>query len=231
MVRDSKINEILNEAYIIGGSPCSGKSTIAEMLAAQQNLAFYKVDHHSIDHNQRFRPDRHPMMWQISKMSWSEIWSRPVSEQVADELVYYSELLEMILDDLPAYSTSSSIIIEGAALLPELINGLSVDPRKVVYLVPTLDFQIHHYRKRPWIHKILKDCEKPKQAFENWMMRDHHFGKEVIRQARLYRYPTLIVDGSEGIQEIFIKVSSVLGFNTHSIGSHQTPGDRSSDTG
>lgn len=224
MVRDPKINKMLNEAYVIGGSPCSGKSTIAEMLAVQHNLDFYQVDHHSIDHNQRCRPDRHPMMWRISKMSWSEIWSRPVSEQIADELVYYAELFEMILEDLLTYKPESSLILEGAALLPGLIHELPVDPRRVVYLVPALDFQVQHYSQRSWIHSILKDCEDPIKAFENWMMRDHRFGQEVIRQARLYQFPTIYVDGSEGILEIFEKVSSVLGFNTRSIDVHKAPG-------
>jgi hypothetical protein len=130
----------------------------------------------------------------------------------------------MILEDLRTFKPASTLILEGAALLPELIHELPVDPRKVVYLVPTLDFQIHHYRQRCWIHTILKDCEDPKQAFENWMMRDHCFGQEVIRQALLYRFPTIYVDGSEGILEIFEKVSSVLGFNTRSIDIHKTTG-------
>ena len=30
--------------YYIGGSPCSGKSTVAELLAAKYNLYYFKVD-------------------------------------------------------------------------------------------------------------------------------------------------------------------------------------------
>ena len=32
--------------YCIGGSPCSGKSTIAEALAAKHGLHYFKVDDH-----------------------------------------------------------------------------------------------------------------------------------------------------------------------------------------
>ena len=32
------------EIYYIGGSPCSGKSTVAEALAQQYGLAYFKAD-------------------------------------------------------------------------------------------------------------------------------------------------------------------------------------------
>lgn len=32
------------EAYYIGGSPCSGKSSIAELFAAKRGFMYYKLD-------------------------------------------------------------------------------------------------------------------------------------------------------------------------------------------
>ncbi len=34
----------MNNIYIIGGSPCSGKSTIANILKEKYKLFYYKVD-------------------------------------------------------------------------------------------------------------------------------------------------------------------------------------------
>ncbi len=32
--------------YFIGGSPCSGKSTVARALSARYDLTYFKVDDH-----------------------------------------------------------------------------------------------------------------------------------------------------------------------------------------
>lgn len=32
--------------YFIGGSPCSGKSTVAQALSARYDLTYFKVDDH-----------------------------------------------------------------------------------------------------------------------------------------------------------------------------------------
>lgn len=40
--------------YIIGGSPCSGKSTIAEMIAEKYDFIYFKVD----DYLEQYMKDR-----------------------------------------------------------------------------------------------------------------------------------------------------------------------------
>jgi 2-phosphoglycerate kinase len=204
---DFKLRTLLSQAYILGGSPCSGKSTIAERIASQYTLQYYKVDDHESEHAKRCQPDRHPVMSMYSKMDWNGIWSRPVPLQVRDEFEYYRERFAMILQDLEKYDTGKSIILEGAAFLPELISSYSVDPEKVIYLVPTKEFQIYHYQQRPWIKDILQECEDPGQAFENWMMKDHLFGQEILQQAQAHRYQTIVIDGKQGINELFERVT------------------------
>jgi len=189
----------LSQVYILGGSPCSGKSTIAEKLSARYHLQYYEVDDHYQEHVERCNPERHPTMYKFANMGWNQIWSRPVSYLVWEELEYYRELYEMILQDLGKYKPGKPIIVEGAALLPELIHKSKLDPKKVLYMVPTKAFQIHHYSQRAFIHHILKDCDDPEGAFENWMMRDHLFGQEVLRQAEKLGYGRIIVDGKTGL--------------------------------
>jgi hypothetical protein len=79
-----------------------------------------------------------------------------------------------------------------------------------MFLVPTKAFQLYHYSQRPWITQILKDCDDPEQAFDNWMMRDHLFGQEILRQAKARQYGTLVVDGTLSIDEQYEKVSVYL---------------------
>jgi len=205
--------KLFSQAYILGGSPCSGKSTIAEKLSTRFKLQYYKVDDHEREHVNRCRPDRHPVIYKVLKMSWNENFMRPVAVQVQEEFEFYRERFEMILEDLEAYDARKPIILEGAAYLPELIADLGVYSRRVLYLVPTKEFQVQHYCKRSWIKHILNACDDPEIAFANWMERDHLFGKEILQQAAGYGFKTILVDGGISIDAQFKQVAKDLGLS------------------
>ncbi len=207
----SSLKHLFSQAYILGGSPCSGKSTIAEKLCAQYKFEYYKVDDHDSAHIARCRPDRHPVMFNYSKMGWNAIWMRPVALQVKEEFAYYRERFEMIVQDLAGYKAGSTLLLEGAAYYPDLIWPHAGSSPRVVYMVPTKAFQVRHYQQRPWIHHILSECEDPEQAFGNWMARDALFGQEVLNQAKTYNYRTILVDGARTIDEQYEQVIEYLG--------------------
>ena len=111
MKYDNKVKGLFARAYILGGSPCSGKSTVAERLSARFGLPYYKVDDYEREHMRRTRPDRHPVMFKYSKMNWNEIWSRPVDVQVQEEFEFYRERFEMIVEDLRKFKPGKAIIL------------------------------------------------------------------------------------------------------------------------
>jgi len=205
---EPKTKRLFAQAYILGGSPCSGKSTLAERLSRKFKLQYYKVDDHEKAHTKRCDPILHPTMSRYATLSWNEIWMRPVAEQVAEEFEYYRERFEMIGQDLGEYDEEKPLILEGAAYLPELIEQIGADPRRVIFMVPTKEFQLQHYRQRPWIQHILQACADPEQAFENWMRRDHLFGQDILRQAKAKGYKTILVDGSRTVAEQYAQVTA-----------------------
>lgn len=209
-IGDPRVREHFSQAYMLGGSPCSGKSTIAELLSHEFDLHYYKVDDYEREHLERADPTRHPTMHALSQMDWNEIWLRPPQQQVAEEFVFYRERFEMIVQDLADYHSEHPLLLEGAALLPELLERNGADPQRVMFLVPTQAFQRTHYSQRPWIKQILTECDDPEQAFENWMMRDHLFGQEILRQAKARHYRTLVVDGKLSIDDLYEQVKSHL---------------------
>ena len=75
-------------------------------------------------------------------------------------------------------------------------------------MIPTMEFQLHHYGQRPWIQSILKEWGDPKQAFKNWMKRDELFGQEVTRPANRHGFRVIVVDGSVGIQRQFEEIEA-----------------------
>jgi adenylate kinase family enzyme len=200
---NSHLHTLFSHAYILGGSPCSGKSTIAEMLAAKYRFQYYKADDHEANHMQRSTPDLQPVMFKYSRMSWDEIWSQSAEKLLHDEMEYYRERFPFILDDLNQLNLETPVILEGAAFLPELIKQSSVKPENVIFMTPSMEFQLHHYAQRPWIQSILDQCHDPKQAFEYWMKRDALFGQKVSHQASVCGFRVIQVDELISIQKQF----------------------------
>jgi hypothetical protein len=153
----------------------------------------------------------HPTMVAYAKMNWDEIWSRPVDLQVREEFAFYEERFEMILEDLLEYKNREGVIMEGAALIPSLLHSWDVRPDQAFFLIPTKEFQIEHYSKRPWIKSILNSCKNPQQAFSNWMERGHRFGQEIIRQALRYNYRCFIIDENSSVDQIYKMIENHFG--------------------
>jgi 2-phosphoglycerate kinase len=205
------IQDLFRTAYLIGGSPCCGKSSITERLSARLEIQYYKVDDFEFEHLDRCDPELQPLMARYAQMSWDEIWMRPPSIQVQEEFQYYRERFALVLEDLRTYDLSKPILLEGTAYLPELIHRCGVGPGRALYMVPTKEFQLKHYQKRTWIQRILNQCRDPEQAYANWMERDYLFGREILRQAEKFGYRTIEVDGRLGLEEQLEEVGKHFG--------------------
>nr|WP_318540282.1 hypothetical protein [Terribacillus saccharophilus] len=174
----------LSHIYWIGGSPCAGKTTIARKLMTEYGFTYYKCDDCYDDHMSRSTPDQHPNMYKIKDQTWNQVWSTQfcslsVEEQIEDVIRVYEEQFSLILEDLLSRPKTTPILVEGAALLPHKVAPLLTNLNQAIWMVPTPEFQIEHYKKREWIHRILDQYDDPDLAFSNWMERDSGFAKKV----------------------------------------------------
>jgi uridine kinase len=207
------MNDEWGDIFWLGGSPCSGKSSIAEILAEQFDLRVYKCDDYFDTHLQRTTPEDQPHFYHIGQMSWDEIWMRPIAEQVISEIAIYREQFSMILEDLQAIPDDRPILVEGAALLPDLVAPLLSRSEQAIFIIPTERFQKKMYAQRDWIQNILEQCSQPEQAFQNWMNRDVEFGRWVAETAVTHNLRVLTVNGSHSIAENAALVANHFGFN------------------
>ena len=199
----SDLKQNLAHVLWMGGSPCSGKSSIAETVANRYGLALYRCDDAFWEHTKRVDPGRHPTLHKLNQMTWNEIWMRPVDVQIADETRCYHEEFEMILEDLSAYPRSTPVLAEGAALLPDMVSGLLPGDHRAIWIVPTAAFQRAHYtpEQRPFMKDILKQCQDATQALQNWMDRDAGFAKQVSTRVRELGLGLITVDGERTIEK------------------------------
>ncbi|MBG0563999.1 hypothetical protein [Actinoplanes aureus] len=190
------------DLWWIGGSPCSGKSTVAGIIAAARDVPLYSCD----DAFERHAAAG-PTLKKVTAMNIGDRLAQPIEVQVGDVVRLYREEFPLILADL---GNAGARVVEGAALLPELLAGIGVPREQAVWIVPTEEFQHRHYRQRAWAHELLASLARPDQAFTRWMRRDIAFARLVADQARDLGYPVIVVDGTTSATQVAAAVHELL---------------------
>ncbi|MEZ4669551.1 MAG: AAA family ATPase [Anaerolineae bacterium] len=201
----------MNAIYYLGGSPCAGKSSVAELLAASYGLCHVRLDDRFGEHMAVASPAAQPVLASIALASCDDIWMIPPLAQVRREIQIYVEEFPLHLHDIAGLK--EPLLLEGAALLPCLVAPRIKYPARAIYMVPSAGFQREHYARRPWIHDVVRNCNNPAQAFDNWMRRDELFARWVRREAAKYGMHTLMVDGSLTISDTAKMVARWFGLN------------------
>lgn len=197
--------------WIIGGSPCSGKSTVAERLARELGAAYFKVDDYLMPFiaTAAERGKRHCSAW--SRMTADEIWMRDPTTQHLDECGICREIAPQVFEALSEIP-SDFIITEGDFFSPRVMlwhNPLEVEMRYLC-IVPTPEFQISHYRRRFWVADVLKDCTDKERAFDNWMQRDILEAEDVEGLCAVSQIVCLKNDGSQSEDELYARVKALF---------------------
>lgn len=192
----------MNKLYIIGGSPCSGKSTVTEELVRRYGLNYFKVDDHLDEYTEHGANDNKEICCKQATATSEEIWMRDPQLQNREELQFYREIFPYLLEDLKNLNCEKGVITEGAAYLPELIGNIEDFDIQYLAMTPTREFQISHYCERPWIHFVLEGCSNEEQAFSNWMERDVLFAEIVRKQCDIYGYRSIVTDENSDIGKV-----------------------------
>lgn len=190
------------DIYYIGGSPCSGKSTVTEIVAEKYGFHYYKVDNYLESFTKRGAEMHYPICRKLLKLSPEQIWMRDSALQKEEELQYCNEIFGFIQTDLLKYQDTCPVITEGAAYLPTLMRQQNVAENRYIAITPTKEFQIDRYKEREWVPDVLKGCSDTKKAFENWMERDVLFAQEVRHQCQVLNYSSILIDGALAVDEI-----------------------------
>ena len=187
--------------YMIGGSPCSGKSTIASLLARQYQLLHIKLDDLVEEMMSQASADSQPICLLRQ--------DRNPEEMADEEWRFYEEIFPYVKSYL-IKNQNRPLLVEGAGLLPHLVKELECQASSYLCLTPTADFQKKHYIQREWVPYILEGTTNPEQAFKNWMQRDILFAQMVRKEAVLLGYPSLITDGSQSENQTAEEVARLL---------------------
>ena len=187
--------------YMIGGSPCSGKSTIASLLARQYQLLHIKLDDLIKEMMSQASADSQPICLLRQ--------DRNPEEMADEEWRFYEEIFPYVKSYLIKHQ-NRPLLVEGSGLLPHLVKDLECPASSYLCLTPTADFQKKHYIQREWVPYVLEGTTNPEQAFENWMQRDILFAQMVRKEAMKLGYSSLVTDGSQSENQNAEEVARLL---------------------
>ena len=197
----------LQHVLWMGGSPCSGKSSIADILSTQYDVEVYHVDEAFVEYIPDFTPEVFPVNFKWTHTPWQELWMQPQETLLHEAIDAYTEHLHFIFADLKGIE--GKVIAEGTCLLPDCIKPLISDISRAIWVVPTENFQREMYPKRgPFVNIVLEQCEDPEQAMQNWMDRDVTFARWVVERTKMLKLPCIEVDGQRSIAENAVLVAN-----------------------
>ena len=197
--------------YYIGGSPCAGKSSVAEILSQKYGLYYFKLDDFLNRYMHAGARKGYPICRKTAGMDAEQIWMREPLLQCREEFDFYREIFKFVAADLDRIDWKGGIITEGAAYLPELMKQSGVPGSRYISITPTKEFQVTHYRKRDFVPLVLEGCSDKETAFLNWMDRDILFAREVRRQCHKENYVSVVNDGNMELDELAGLVSAHFG--------------------
>jgi 2-phosphoglycerate kinase len=196
------LKKSLTHILWMGGSPCSGKTSVARILTGEYGLRSYHCDEAFAEHQQRITPGRQPMLTKWTRTAWNELWMQTPKILVAEAIACYQEHFQLVVTDLLSLPQPEPMLVEGTCLLPGSVHTVLSSRSAAVWMVPTERFQKAHYAGRgPWVQAILNECAKPEQAYQNWMGRDVAFARWVTSTADELGLRTVPIDGSRTIAE------------------------------
>lgn len=147
----------------------------------------------------------------IGRSSPQQIFMRSVDAMLADFIALGHEEFPVILAYLAQAPWRRGAIVEGCALLPELVAQISKTSENALYLIPTETFQRRHYAERAWINEILAQTSDPETAWENWRKRDAQYSGFVKKQAKAFGFRVLEIDSSLTQDDVYELAHSQLG--------------------
>jgi hypothetical protein len=190
--------------WYIGGSPCAGKSTVADLLADRHRLHAFHCDEGAEARLPLVLRTAGAAVRELAALSDCDRLSRPPTWQAEREVCFYHDQFPHLCAELRA--APKPTVAEGADLLPELLQSAGIPFDRAVWLVPTPEFQLHHYGRRLWAQPYVADCPDPAAAFASWMRRDTLFADHVATETRRLGGRLLVVDGSRPADDLAAEV-------------------------
>lgn len=190
--------------YIIGGRPCSGKTTFAHRLGELTKYKVHYLDVFAWEQVEQSTSDQKQCYkWKTNEMV--VILQENPEQLCEDYIAFYDEIFPALIPFLKN-SNDEVLILESAMLLPKYIKQLQTQfACEVVYLKTSDEFVRDVYPLRDYAKGMIT-TKKGEIALENLLQRDSLFASKLYEEAAKLDY-TIIDCSQKGFTESFEIIS------------------------
>ncbi|KGX87133.1 hypothetical protein [Pontibacillus marinus] len=187
----------------IGGSPDSGKTTVAKALVRKYQMDYYDYDLYEDKHHQLMASGSKEGEIEIPS-SPEDVWLHTSKENLLSWAHQsFNGRFPYVLRDLSKYQTSSTILAEGFGLTPELVFPYLDHPKDAVWIISSEEKKREMMLKRNKMNGMFNDPEKEIQAEENMLQRDLKIGSMIKEQADELGLSVIHVDKNTSIEQVY----------------------------
>lgn len=215
MPDESMIAQELRHVLWIGGSPCSGKSTISHTLTRIYVFLDYHLDAWARNHFARRVAAGDTEAIEFLKMNMDQRWiERPVEALVQETITSWANDFRLVIEDLLSMPRDNFIVAEGN-FFPACVAPYLSHLHQAIWLIPTDSFCARARRqkraeltKRQKRHGVYNESSDSEKQLCNLIERDSALAQYVKRQAEAAQLPLYEVDGNRSIQAMTELVES-----------------------
>lgn len=203
-MRDQHPGATYAHVFWIGGSPCAGKTSIANALAAKYHGNAYHFDRTENDHIARSNEATNPDLMAFLAMDMDERWlTRSPGSMARNAIASWQARFPLVLEDVRALPTNAPLFAEGPGLFPGCVAPQLINPHQAVWLVTTEPLCAAVRRQRGGSALGTSD---PALALRNIVRRDLRMARYVKRQAAARHLTCHEVDRSRSLARMLALV-------------------------
>ena len=205
----ARLSARLSHVLWIGGSPCSGKSSISHTITRIYVFLDYHVDAWSRNHFERRIAAGDPEATAFLNMSIDQRWIERSVETLAQETIAsWTSEFALVIEDLLALPQNTFIVAEGN-FFPACVAPYLSSEHQAIWLTPTDAFCAQARRRknaeltrRQRRHGVYAEGSDPEKRLNNLIARDCLLAHYVREQARQCNLPVYEIDGSRTLEEM-----------------------------
>ncbi|MFO7656734.1 MAG: hypothetical protein R6W78_06670 [Bacteroidales bacterium] len=195
--------------FLIGGRPCSGKTTLSFKLGRKHNINVDCLDVFAQEFINQSTED-YPNMYNWKDTNLIEMLQKEPKEQYRDYIKTYEEMLPFLLKAIDVSEKKESIL-EGSILLPKFVEVFKKSHVvKICYLLTDDAFVRERYYSRDYVQNMLNK-PKGKKALNNLLLRDSLFSGYINDEIKNFALPKIVIHADDDVETNLKRLEAALG--------------------
>lgn len=194
--------------FLLGGRPCSGKTTLAARFGQKYNIAVDYLDvfaQRCIDASSEDNPN----IFRWKNRDLVDVFQKEPKDLFFEYINTYEEMLTYLFEHINGIK-KDMVILEGSILLPKFLSQFKEKYEiEVCYLLTDDIFVGERYVKRDYVLEMLKK-NTGKKALDNILERDAIFAKYLVEEIEAFNLPTINIDGNIPMEETMKMLEDVF---------------------